>query len=88
MIKYKADTSFNTIKPAEVARETQKQVVLKNGRKESKSTAYYSYFDEWQHAKDYLVGVAQSKVAGCRSSLEHAKSKLGNAKGLKQPKET
>jgi hypothetical protein len=84
MIKYKAEFSWEPrIKKVEVERETAHSVFFK-GTNERKQTQYHAYFDSFQEAKDYVCGIFEDKVERARRSLEVAKSKYGNAKGLKE----
>jgi hypothetical protein len=83
MIKYKV-TWTGKILQEEVERETEKFVVLKNGNREGKSTAWESWFDSWEDAHLFLVENAQKKVDDIRRGLEIAKGHLGNIKGMRK----
>jgi hypothetical protein len=84
MIKYKAEFSWEPrIKKVEVERETDASVFFKEFS-ERKLTQYHAYFDSFEEAKDYLCKIFESRVEVVRRNLEIAKSKYGNAKGLKE----
>lgn len=89
MIKYKTSNYGVEIERVEVIRETAQCVfVVASGRerRESKSSEWSKYHDTWQQAKDFLVERETVRVEAARRILELAKGKLGNAKGLREPK--
>lgn len=85
MLMYEAWASFNSIKPVEVDRATDKSVYIKGNRRARVTDGYTSYFDTWDEAKAHLVACNERVVNGYRVQLERASSRLGNAKGLKKP---
>lgn len=82
MIKYR--TYLQRIETVEIARETEKQVVLMGGRRSNKIGDYEGYFDTWDQAKQHLLDKTECEVQERKASLEYAKDKLGNIKGMKR----
>ena len=88
---YRAVTCSNEIREVDVIRQTEKFVVLeyvdwrgrKREKKELKSTGYYSYFETFQEAKDWLIERHTKKHAAAKSALDYARSKLEEAKRVK-----
>lgn len=80
MIKYKA--LLGRIEKVEIKRETEQQVVLKNGRKEGKKTNWCNYCDTWNEAYNFLVINAEKDIEGATLSLDRAKAKLVEIKKL------
>lgn len=74
----------NPIQEIEIQKETEKMVVLMNGRRELKESSYEQYFDSWDEAKQYLIRRAETRLTAARSNLQSAQDELGNIKGLKQ----
>ncbi len=87
---------MGNIKSHKVIKETAKQLTFEerdwNDKvyrvTEPKETKYHRWFDTWQEAKDWLVSEAEKDVEGARRVLQAAHDRLGNAKGLKEPKES
>jgi len=88
MIKYR--TSYDlTIEPVSIVSETEHFVLVEtNGkaRREAKVSSWGQFHDSWRHAKEFLVAREQQNVEYARHALELAKSKFGNAKGMREPK--
>jgi hypothetical protein len=90
MIMYR--TNSGKIEAREVIRETGKTVILPPGcgrqeeRRESKCSGYQNWHYSWEEAKQFLVAEAEQEVETIRGRLERAKSKLGNLRGMKEPK--
>lgn len=84
MIKYRADYNGN-ISTVEVTKETEKMIVLASGNRCAKTTEWRSFYDTWGEAHKHLLEKAQMMVDARRRSLEQAKGKLGQIKGMKEP---
>lgn len=88
MIKYRA--MFGKIEAVEIERETEKQVVLAGYggriRRENKVSDWYSWHDTWEGAHKVLIEAAEQKVKNLRLSLETENGRLGQIKGMKEPK--
>ena len=80
MIKYR--TRFEKIEEIEIERETDKQLVFKNGRKEYKFSSWSNYHDTWDDAHKFLIEIEEKRVDSLRLQLERAKGKLGQIKGM------
>jgi len=83
MIKYRV--RFNRIERVNVERETEKFVVLPDGKREAKRTDRSNWFDSWEEAKWFLVNDAERVVNDLRNRLDRAKGKLGQLKGMTPP---
>ena len=81
MIKYMI--YFDKITKILVKGETQKQIILTTGRRENKISDWKCYFDTWGDAHNYLIEKAEREVSDIWLSLERAKGKLGQIKGMK-----
>lgn len=64
------------IQRVECVGETEKSIVLPNGRREMKRTNYTQYFDTWHQAREHLLSryrqqiwVADRRAASARESL-------------------
>lgn len=77
MIKYRL-TFEDTIIPVEVAGETEKMVILKNGRKEKKQVAdeRYWYFDSPEEAHSTWINKRQHAVNSAKNRLKQAEKLL------------
>lgn len=76
------------IESLDVLRETEKFVVLKithGERRESKTSDYCRYFDDWDSAHAYLLAKAEDRANRARIELSSANGHLGNVKGMKKP---
>lgn len=82
MIKYKTGGWLELIQEVEIEKETEKSVYVRGSRL-AKVGQYHRYHDSWADAREFLLRQAENKVEACRRTLEVAKSKLGNIKGLK-----
>ena len=71
------------IEVVEVERKTEKTVWI-DGRRHAQLNDYHAYFDTFDEAKTYLLGVAESKLDAARRNLENAQGYMGNVKGLKE----
>jgi hypothetical protein len=82
MKKYR--TQFDEIKEIEVLRETEKQVVLMNGLRESKTTEWQSWHDSFEDAKKHLIDAAQKDIDSISVRLYYAKERLEKINNLKE----
>ncbi len=76
-------TFGDKIKIVEVERITDASVWI-DGRRSARFSEWHSYFKTFSEAKQYLVGVAGSKLDNARRNLESAQGYLGNVKGLEE----
>jgi hypothetical protein len=81
MKKYRAQ--FYKIEEIEVLRETEKQVVLMNGLRESKTTEWQSWHDSFEDAKQHLIDAAQKDIDSINTRLNFAKERLEKINSLK-----
>jgi hypothetical protein len=82
MKKYRAQ--FYKIEEIEVLRETEKQVVLMNGLRESKTTDWQSWHDSFEDAKKHLIDDAQKDIDSINRRLDYAKERLEKINNLKE----
>lgn len=82
MKKYRTSLWGQLIKVVDVDRETTSSVWIR-GRRTSKRTEDYSYFDTFAEAKQYLLGIAEREVNSARQNLERAEGNYNNVKELK-----
>ena len=82
---YRTDNRRYRIDPVEVVKSSMLFVTLVDGARVVKVGVYWSYFPEWEEAKQYLFDKANRDVLSARLSLERANGVLGNIKGLKPP---
>jgi hypothetical protein len=80
MIKYKV-TFQDTIVPVEVAGETEKMVVLKNGKRKKKKVAdeRFCYFDSLEEAHSAWVDKCLRAVNRAKSNVKLAERHLKTA---------
>lgn len=78
-------TMWDKITEVDVVGETAMFVKLHGGRKDAKMSSYKCYFDTWKEAHDHILEEAQIKVDSAKLSLERAKGKYGQIKGMKEP---
>jgi len=57
------------IEPVEIERTTEHQVVLIDGRMESKASGYYNWFETFDDAKAFLVSQRNSAIEGLNYRL-------------------
>ena len=81
MKKYR--TQFDEIKEIEVLRETEKQIVLMSGLRESKTTEWQSWHDSFEDAKQHLIDAAQKDIDSINTRLNFAKERLEKINSLK-----
>ena len=86
MKKYKVLFMMGTpiIKIVNIQKETEKTVVLEDGRRENKITEYAGYFDTFEQAQNYLIDDCWLKIEKLGMEIKRAKGYLGNAKGLRE----
>jgi hypothetical protein len=82
MKKYRAQ--FYDIEAIEILRETEKQVVLMNGLRESKTTEWQSWHDSYEDAKKHLIAAAQKDINSINIRLNFAKERLEKINNLKE----
>lgn len=92
MIKYKASAWRNTIEAVEVAKETEKFVVIASNnafgtgtRREAKTSDYCRYFDSWGDAHQYHVDRVTISIAATERKLEQLKIELSAINEMKDP---
>jgi hypothetical protein len=90
--KYKS--SFSSIEPVEIEKESEKSVWLYGFRigggkgplrRADKRTSWECYHNTWEEAKAFLISLAVEEVASARSQLEEAEEKLAHCNSLEQP---
>ena len=84
MKKFRCFSAGSKIEEIEILGQTDFFVKLPNGRKDAKRSSGFNYFDTFQEAKDFLIGVAENKVRSLRLQLERANGELGQIKGIKE----
>ena len=90
MIKYRA--LDNRIEAVEIIRETTKQIVRRGDfsvgeYRENKVSIWWNWFDTWDEAHEFIVSIAESKVASLCRQLEQANVALGQIRVMKQSSE-
>lgn len=93
IVKYTTNYSGDRIERVECIRETAACVYVASSRasgerREAKHSEFIQYHDSWDEARTHLLDKAQRKVDSIRLSLDSAKGKLGNIKGMKNPETT
>lgn len=79
MKKYKIKSWSNTIDPVEIESETSQFVVI-NGRRESKSTSTYQYFDTYEQARYEIIEQKRRSVLEATARLRDAEEQYLEAK--------
>jgi hypothetical protein len=85
---YDASWSYQpSIKAVEIEAETEHFVTPKGFRRRAKQTPYGGFYATWEEAYEAVFAHYERQVAAARIALQRAHDALGNAKGLKKPKE-
>ena len=80
---YKA--GFDKVEEVKVIKETECFLILENGRRESKESIYFTYFNTFEEAKIHIVQKKYRSLEKCKSDLKSAEEELAKAQNL-QPK--
>lgn len=83
MIKYRAASGWAKIEAVEVERETECFVWIK-GRRNSKKTEYYNYFDSFNEAKSALLKNAVRALETAKKRVGFAEEELIKIEELKE----
>ena len=84
MKKYRAITYLRKVEPVEVQKETEKFVVLANGRKESKITENVGYFDTWKEAKAFMIDRVKTNIQQYARYIKRENEELAKIEALKE----
>ena len=76
MLKYKTDNWHCEIEEVEVIKETEKQVIKKDGRKSAKISEYECFFDTFEEATQYLTEKVLKEIHSLNFKLENKERKL------------
>lgn len=93
IIKFKTSDYSCEIEAVKVVKETGHYITYLTKwfgaecESKSRKDCREQFHDSWDAAKDFLVKREEENVQSARLSLERAKDKLGNVKGMKPPKE-
>ena len=84
MKKYR--TNGRAIAIVEAEKETE-QCVWVDGRRSTKSSGYYNFFDTWDDAHNFLKSCAQKEVLKARRQLDYKLGELETILALRNPEE-
>lgn len=83
--KFKTDNGYRkNIEVVYVDRESVSSVWI-GKRRYGKFTEYFSYFDDFESAREHLLKEAEKELSRARRILESAQGVYGNVNGLKNP---
>lgn len=85
MIKFKA--YCGKITRVEIAKETAKQVVFANGRREYRHSKWVSYHDTFEDAKNYMLDACQRKIDSLEHNLRKRLRERDEIKAMEPPTE-
>lgn len=83
--KYTISTWSRKVERIQIASESDKFVMLQNGRREAKMSDYQIYADTAEPAKLWMIDKRQREFDQIKRQLEYARSQLEEAKNLVLP---
>jgi hypothetical protein len=82
-LKYQTN-GFWPIETVEVEKETENSVWI-NGQQNRKLTEYHCYFDNFEDAKNHVIGEAQAGIEKAKRQMEYAEKNMATARSLESP---